>query len=331
MNKRIAIITDRYNPQINGVVTIVNNIEKEFIKSKIDYKIFSTYDCKNIDIPFYKQIQIGLNPWKLKKDFLSYSPDIVIIMTEATLGQYFKKLCVKNKIKFVTFYNTNFHLYVNKKIGNVILKFIRNFHKKSSRIYTVSESSKRFLESVGFENVAIFNVGVDSSVFRPKNNHPKTAFKRLTYVGRISREKNITAFLDLEENELYKKIVVGDGPLLETYKEKYPDVMFVGPVEHEKLGEIYNNTDVFVFPSKTDTLGMVMIESIACGTPVAAFPCSGPADVVVNGVNGFLNDDLNRAIELSLSIDRKKCAASAKKYSWKKSCKALIKDLELFS
>lgn len=326
---KIAIITDRYNPQINGVVTIVNNLEIEFKKMNIDYKIFSTYDCSFVNVPFYKQIQIAINPWVLKKEFKKYSPDVVIIMTESTLGQYFKKICLKNDIKFITFYNTNFHLYVHKILRNVILNLIKNFHKDSLEVYTVSNSSKIFLESLGIKNVSIFNVGVDRKIFKAAIVNKSTDRKYLMYVGRVSREKNIEDFLNLKLDYNHAKIIVGDGPLLEYFRKKYPDTMFTGEINHKNLAVFYNIADVLVFPSKTDTLGMVMIEAMACGTPIAAYDCDGPRDIVVNNVNGFMSDDLAFSIEKALLIDRKKCLEYSKKYTWGKSCKALIKDLHL--
>ena len=190
--------------------------------------------------------------------------------------------------------------------------FERWFHNAASVTFVNTPSHKKELEEIGIKNLALWSRGIDESIFFPTPSNRNNNY--YLYVGRVSKEKNLESFLSLELDK--KKVVVGDGPSLKSLKKKYPDVDFLGYKFGRELAEIYSNACVKVFPSRTDTFGIVMIEANACGTPVAGYPVTGPIDIVKNGVNGYLDEDLKHAIKQAQKIDRKSCIAYSKKYSW---------------
>ena len=191
-------------------------------------------------------------------------------------------------------------------------RFERWFHNAACVTLVNTPSHKKELEEIGIKKLALWSRGIDENIFSPTPSDRNNSY--YLYVGRVSKEKNLESFLSLELDK--KKVVVGDGPSLKSLKKKYPDVEFLGYKFGRELAEIYSNACVKVFPSRTDTFGIVMIEANACGTPVAGYPVTGPIDVVKNGVNGYLNKDLYQAIKQAQKVDPKSCIAYSKKYSW---------------
>ena len=191
-------------------------------------------------------------------------------------------------------------------------RFERWFHNAACVTFVNTPSHKKELEEIGIKKLALWSRGIDENIFFPTPNDSNNSY--YLYVGRVSKEKNLESFLSLELDK--KKVVVGDGPSLKSLKKKYPDVEFLGYKFGRELAEIYSNACVKVFPSRTDTFGIVIIEANACGTPVAGYPVTGPIDVVKNGENGYLNKDLHQAIKQAQKIDPKSCIAYSKKYSW---------------
>jgi glycosyltransferase involved in cell wall biosynthesis len=234
-----------------------------------------------------------------------------------------------HNIRHNTAYHTKFPEGLKKLFGipeKFTWTFVRWFHKHSGKVLTTTDSMVRELQAHGFKGEVIpWTRGVDRSVFEPslRENLPS---KYLLCVSRVSKEKNLEAFLELDYPG-YQKIMVGDGPMLETYKKKYPNVTFTGFKTGVDLARYYANAEVFVFPSKWETFGIVMIEAMACGTPVAAYPVQGPEDVVDEGVTGCLNDDLKQAVKDALMLDRQRVWEGSARWSWENAWKIFKNNL----
>ena len=311
---KILLVTDAWKPQVNGVVTTLENLVKK-LSINNDVKIIEPNSFVSVSIPFYKEIKLSLNVFKIKKIINDFHPDLVHIATEGPLGLYARKVCLVEKLKFSSSYHTNFPLYLKKMLGIPVQftnRFERWFHNAACVTFVNTPSHKKELEEIGIKKLALWSRGIDENIFFPTPNDSNNSY--YLYVGRVSKEKNLESFLSLELDK--KKVVVGDGPSLKSLKKKYPDVEFLGYKFGRELAEIYSNACVKVFPSRTDTFGIVIIEANACGTPVAGYPVTGPIDVVKNGENGYLNKDLHQAIKQAQKIDPKSCIAYSKKYSW---------------
>ena len=311
---KILLVSDAWKPQVNGVVTTLENLVKELSLNN-EVKIIEPNSFVSVPIPFYKEIKLSLNVFKIKKIIRDFRPDLIHIATEGPLGLYARKVCLGKKLNFSTSYHTNFPLYLKKMLGIPVQfthRFEKWFHNAANVTFVNTPSHKKELEEIGIKKLALWSRGIDESIFFPTPNEKNNSY--YLYVGRVSKEKNIESFLNLELDK--KKVVVGDGPNLKSLKKKYPDVEFLGYKFGKELAEIYSNACVKVFPSRTDTFGIVMIEANACGTPVAGYPVTGPIDVVKNGVNGYLDNDLKQAIEQAQKVDPKSCIAYSKKYSW---------------
>ena len=311
---KILLVTDAWKPQVNGVVTTLENLVRK-LSIKHDVKIIEPNNFVSVPIPFYKEIKLSLNVFKIKKIINDFRPDLIHIATEGPLGLYARKVCLMKKIKFSSSYHTNYPLYLKKILGIPVQftnRFERWFHNAACVTFVNTPSHKKELEEIGIKKLALWSRGIDENIFFPTPNDSNNSY--YLYVGRVSKEKNLESFLSLELDK--KKVVVGDGPSLKSLKKKYPDVEFLGYKFGRELAEIYSNACVKVFPSRTDTFGIVIIEANACGTPVAGYPVTGPIDVVKNGENGYLNKDLHQAIKQAQKIDPKLCIAYSKKYSW---------------
>jgi glycosyltransferase involved in cell wall biosynthesis len=229
-----------------------------------------------------------------------------------------RKYLSKHNIRYNTAYHTKFPEGLRALFGipeAITWPLVRWFHKHSGKVLTTTETMKRDLLSHGFkDNIISWTRGVDREIFNP-THRVKTTSKYILCVSRVSKEKNLEEFFELDYPG-YLKVMVGDGPMLETYKKKYPDVHFTGFKTGIDLARYYANAEVFVFPSKWETFGIVMIESMACGTPVAAFPCDGPKDVIEQGVTGFMNNSLSDAIDGCLQLNRKSIHKGSTKWSW---------------
>lgn len=333
---KILLITDAWHPQINGVVTTLSNLVKEAKKNGDKIYVYHPGRCKlRFSLPFYTEIKIGIpSPWAVKKLLKSQSWDHIHIATpEGSLGFSFANMCRKLNIKFSTSCHTKFPEFINAKWPLIKTewgwKWMRYIYRDSTRILTTTISMVDELRSYGFQQeIFPWTRGVDRSIFNPDNRTAMICSKPvLVCVSRISYEKNLDAFCSLVYNNA-TKIVVGDGPYLKELKSKYPDVIFVGKKSGKDLADYYRQADVFIFPSVSDTFGVVNIESIACGTPVAAFPVTGPIDIIEQGINGYLDNDLKVAIDKCLTLDRKQVHASSFKWSWE-NCYSQFKDILL--
>jgi glycosyltransferase involved in cell wall biosynthesis len=317
--KKILIVTDNLLDQINGVVTTYKNIEACALLDgyTIDYIHPGRYSY--IDCPKYNQVKLTI-PRALGPKIKEIDPDYIHIATEGPLGLWARVYLTKHNIRYNTAYHTKFPEGLKKilNIPEVISwSYVRWFHKHTGKILTTTNTMVNHLRNNGFEGEIIpWTRGVDRSIFNTEQRNRTDKTILLVCVSRVSKEKNLEEFFNLKFPNS-KKIMVGDGPMLEEYKKKYNDVEFVGFKTGNELAKYYANADVFVFPSQWETFGIVMIEAMACGTPVAAYPCTGPIDVVDQNITGYMANNLVTAIEQCLLLDRQIVYNGSMKWSWK--------------
>lgn len=320
---KILIATDAWKPQVNGVVTTLTKIQE--LSDEVCF--ITPEDFKTYSNPIYPEIRLAFpSQLEILELIEKHNPDFIHISTEGPIGAAVRRWCLKNEKKFTTSYHTKFPEFLQAffKIPTwATYWFFKRFHNAGNGLFVATESLAKDLQSKGFKNLIAWNRGVDLNQFKPVDRQEKTNI--LLYVGRVSKEKNINAFLDLDFPE-YKKVVVGDGPELKNLKIKYPDVFFLGTLTGEKLSRMYAHADCFVFPSKADTFGIVIVEALACGTPVAAYPVTGPIDILNNKV-GAMDNDLSKAVKVALNVNRKDCVEHAKKYSWKNVVNSFIENV----
>jgi glycosyltransferase involved in cell wall biosynthesis len=318
--KKILIITDNLHDQINGVVTTYSNIETY---ANLDGYEFSYVDPSNfihIDAPKYPEIKLSFVR-AIGKKIKKLQPDHIHIATEGPVGLAGRIWCNRKKIQYNTAYHTKFPESIKKLLGipeSITWRYVRWFHKHSGKVLTTTDTMVKELLDHKFKgNIISWTRGVDRDIFKPELRQGFPA-KYLLCVSRVSKEKNLEAFLELKYPG-YQKIMVGDGPMLETYKRQYPDVTFTGFKTGMDLAQYYANAEVFVFPSRWETFGIVMIEAMACGTPVAAYLCQGPEDVIDEGITGCMNADLKQAVTDCLFLPRHIVWEKSQRWSWEKS------------
>ena len=326
---RIAIVTDAWSPQVNGVVRTLQSVRRELEKIGHDVHVFSPDQFYSVPCPTYSEIKLALvTAEHLGAALTRVVPDAIHIATEGPLGFAARRWCKRNGLPFTTAYHTQFPDYVSKRTGlpaDWIWPLMRRFHAPSRAVLTATESIRRDLRAHGITNLAPWGRGVDLEAFSPEAP-PHPAYANLTgpimlYVGRIAVEKNIEAFL--KSGHPGSKVVVGDGPARTALERRYPDVVFLGALSGSELAGAYAGADVFVFPSKTDTFGLVMIEALASGVPVAAYLVPGPLDVV-NAEVACLDPDLDTAIAEALTRDRTACANYGGQFTWERSAREFL-------
>tara|TARA_R110002049_G_scaffold108467_5_gene256768 strand:+ start:59 stop:1111 length:1053 start_codon:yes stop_codon:yes gene_type:complete len=316
---RIVIITDAWEPQVNGVVRTLKQTHKHLIEIGHEVFLLTPDGHYTIPCPSYPSIPLSLFPGrKIARDLKTINADAVHIATEGPLGIAARRWCIKHKVKFTTSYHTQFPEYVRLRLPVPIswtYAWFRRFHNKAVHTLVPTESQKQRLELHGFNNVHVWGRGVDTSIFKPDNPQQIDLPRPITLnMGRVAIEKNIEAFLSLDLPG--SKVVVGDGPDFEMLKKKYPNVLFTGAKFGDELASWVAAADVFVFPSKTDTFGLVLLEALACGVPVAAYPVTGPKDVIEHGLVGYLDDDLKTAVINALQLNSIDCIKFAQQRSW---------------
>jgi glycosyltransferase involved in cell wall biosynthesis len=321
--KQLLIVTDAWEPQTNGVVTTLKSVIPHL--SHLGYEthvlhpgLFDTWP-----LPSYPEIRLARNPLKLGRMIRELRPDSVHIATEGPLGTMARWLLCRWLVPFTTSLHTKFPEYVNERIGvplSVGYRFIRWFHRPSAVTLCTTSSHKHELERWGLRNLVVWGRGVDTERFKPDPQRPVAPARaerpRLLYVGRVAVEKNIRAFLSLPIGA--EKVVVGDGPARAILEKQHPEATWLGYRHGNELVREYASSDVFVFPSRTDTFGLVMLEAMACGTPVAAYPVTGPRDIVINGENGCLHENLAEAVAGALRVQRSACRSYAETQDWRK-------------
>jgi glycosyltransferase involved in cell wall biosynthesis len=319
MTKKILIVTDNLPDQINGVVTTYKNIEACAIRDGYTVDYIDPSRFRHFDCPRYNEVKITI-PWQVGKKIEEINPDHIHIATEGTLGLWARAYLSKCGISHNTAYHTKFPEGLKTLFGIpewITWRFVRWFHKHSGKVLTTTETMVKDLKAHGFGGEVIpWTRGVDREIFNPSYRGETVAGKPiLVCVARVSKEKNLEQFFEMEYPGA-TKIMVGDGPMLETYKKQYPDVIFTGFKTGAALAEYYANADVFVFPSRWETFGIVMIEAMACGTPVAAFPCDGPKDVIDDGITGYMDENLVDAVFMCMQLDREKVLEGSQRWTW---------------
>jgi len=313
---KLLLITDAWEPQTNGVVTTLKQVGGELEHLGLDVCVAHPGLFNTIPMPSYPEIRIAINPWRIGRLIMSQCPDTIHIATEGPLGIAARRFLARRSIPFSTSLHTKFPEYVAARTGlspSIGYAFLRWFHEPSTATLVTTTSHRRELETWGLEHLVVWGRGVDTRQFAPRPRPPH-ARTRLLYVGRVALEKNLAAFLNLACDAT--KIVVGDGPARAGLQARHPEVEWAGYRYGTELADYYASADVFVFPSLTDTFGLVMLEAMACGTPVAAYPVTGPIDIVVEGVNGALDADLGSAIRRAMRIDRTQCRYFALQNGW---------------
>ena len=321
MTKTILIVTDNLPEQINGVVTTYKNIEACAILDNYRVVYIDPGRFRHVDCPGYNEVKITLTRKStVGKIFEEINPDHIHIATEGPLGLCARQYLDQHNYRYNTAYHTKFPEGIRKLFGipeALTWPLVRWFHKHSGKVLTTTDSMVAELQAHGFDGeVVSWTRGVDRGIFKP-DLRVETVSKYLLCVSRVSKEKNLEKFFELDYPG-YLKIMVGDGPMLETYQKQYPDVHFTGYKTGIDLARYYANAEVFVFPSKWETFGIVMIEAMACGTPVAAYPVQGPLDVVDQAVTGFVNEDLKSAVDGCLQLNRDSVYRGSLRWSWER-------------
>ncbi len=317
---RIVLVSDAWEPQINGVVTTLKRTCEELTALGHTVDVIGPDRFRTLPCPGYRSIRLALLPGRQLARLLDgLTPDAIHIATEGPLGQAARRYCLNRGLDFTTAYHTQFPEYLALRTpipARWTYAAVRRFHAPAARTMVATASQQALLQEHGFEHLVRWSRGVDTALFRPQDKNFLLAPRPIAmYVGRVAVEKNLDAFLALDLPG--SKFVVGDGPALASLRERYPTVRFTGFKHGEELAQHLAAADVFVFPSRTDTFGLVLLEAMACGVPVAAFPVTGPRDVILPGVTGILHEDLGRAALEALRLDPAACVAHAKAYSWR--------------
>ena len=332
---RVALATDAWTPQVNGVVrTLTETVDRLRLRGNMVETItpdqFRTMAC-----PGYGEIRLAIAPrFNVHRRLRAFAPDIVHIATEGPIGWCARSWCLANDIPFTSAFHTRFPDYAALRTGlspDFFWPIMRRFHGPSRAVLASTHSLMQELADRGIAGTQLWTRGIDVALFRPDGApHPLMADLPkpiMLSVGRVAIEKNLESFLACPVEGT--KVIVGDGPALPMLRQSYPDAIFLGMLEGEALASAYRAADLFVFPSRTDTFGLVMIEALACGVPVAAYPVKGPLDVLGSNGRGLndhldqpvaaLDEDLARAISGALMVNRNKAAIFGKSFDWETS------------
>ena len=316
---RILMVTDAWRPQVNGVVHTLERLTETLKTLGVEVTFLTPNLFPTLPMPTYPDIRLALTtPRRVRKLIEESQANHVHIVTEGPLGLMARRYCLARKQPFTTSYHTRFPEYVTARLPipeDWTYGWLKSFHNSGQGTMVATPSLARDLEARGFNKLQPWTRGVDIDHFTP-DKRGELDFPRPIFlcVGRVAVEKNLGAFLDLDLPG--SKVIVGEGPEFEKLKAKYPDAHFLGHRPNNELARIYASADVFVFPSRTDTFGNVIIEALASGTPVAGFPVTGPVDIVGDGVGGIVSEDLRQAALAALEIDRAAARARAMRYTW---------------
>jgi glycosyltransferase involved in cell wall biosynthesis len=330
----LALVTDAWLPQVNGVTTTLKRCVELARDMGHQVRVIHPAEYRTIPCPRYPHICLALWPGRrLVESLDSFAPTAIHVATEGPLGIAARRYCRRRGLPFTTAFHTKFHHYLKVYAGipvTLTLAGLRRFHGAATRTFVPTASVRRELSSHGFTDLVQWTRGVDADLFRPDYpplyDLPRPIF---LYAGRVASEKNIEAFLDAELPG--SKVVVGDGPARPSLERRHPAVHWAGFRFGEDLARHYADADVFVFPSRTDTFGVVMLEANASGLPVAAFPVPGPNDVIVQGQTGVLDEDLSRACLAAAELDGGDCRRYALDFTWQRCAEILLDNLEVFS
>lgn len=340
---RILIISDAWEPQVNGVVRTYQHLMREWRAMGHEVRVIGPAEFTALSMPGYPEIRLALWPGrKLARLIAQFNPDIIHIAVEGPLGWAARRYCLRHGIAFSTSFHTNFPAYIALRaprafrpmLERVALAMLRRFHDRADRVFVATRSFEALLCNWGFRApFARLSRGVDTTLFFPAPEKPKPSkvdAPTLLYVGRIAPEKSLKTFLSLDEQALgrHRKVIVGDGPALGELQRAFPDAEFCGKLEGNALAEAYRRADVFVFPSRTDTFGIVLIEALASGLPIAAHDAPGPRDIVTDPSLGALDDDLACAIRRARHAPGGRAARAAHvkaTYDWHSVAQAFLR------
>ncbi len=318
---KVMIVTDAWSPQVNGVVRTLTTTRREMEAMGHQVEILSPLEFRTLPCPTYPDIRLSVWPGKkVDQRIRDYAPQALHIATEGPLGIAARRYARKHNLPFTTAYHTRFPEYVHARTGIPLAwtyRFLRWFHGPAHAVMAPTPAVKTDLESFGFDNVVLWSRGVDLDVFHIQTSHRLDSEHPIfLYVGRVAIEKNVEDFLKLDLPG--SKWIVGDGPALAALRAKYPQAHYLGVLKQPELAEVYAAADVFVFPSKTDTFGLVLLEAMACGLPIAAYPVTGPIDVLgATSTAGVMHADLRVACMAALKLDRAHARAHAERFSWR--------------
>lgn len=317
---RIALVTDAWSPQVNGVVRTLSTVVAELMQAGHEVFTIHPQRFRTLPCPTEPDVRLALatagSVGRLLQDF---RPHALHLATEGPLGFAARRYCQRRGIPFTSSYCTHFPHYLQLRLGvpaALSYPVIRRFHRPSAAVLVTTQTLLRDLSARGIGNLKLWSRGVDTTLFRPRGDTlalgPRPV---MLYVGRVAVEKNVRAFLGLALPGT--KVVVGDGPQLPALRRAHPEVHFAGRHHGEPLARYYASADVFVFPSRTDTFGLVLLEALASGVPVAAYPVPGPNDVVGNAPHvGCLHEDLAQAVRGALTRSRRDARDFALRHSW---------------
>ncbi len=329
---RILIATDAWDPQVNGVVRTLKATVRELEARGHAVRFITPDGFTTVPMPTYPEVRLALFAKARIADVIStFMPDAIHIATEGPIGLGARQVCVERGLPFTTSFHTRFPEYIEARIAlpsSWTYGLVRWFHQAASRTMVATTSLEHELRGRGFTNLCAWSRGVDTSLFKPGAKSLFDLPRPISlYVGRVAVEKNIDAFLALDLPGT--KVVVGDGPQLAELRARFPGVHFAGARFGQDLAAHYAASDVFVFPSRTDTFGLVMLEALACGVPVAAFPVQGPRDVLERGAGaGVLDECLKSAVERALTLSPQRCRQYALQYSWGACTNQFLDNLE---
>ena len=334
---RIMLVTDAWEPQVNGVVRTLSRVVAECRQMGHEVDVIAPSDgFRTVPLPTYPEIKLAFGARReVERRFRAFEPEAIHIATEGTLGWTARAICRKWKLPFTTSYHTRFPEYVHARIPLIPLKagyqYMRAFHNAGGRLMVATQTMRDDLAKRGFKNITPWARGVDVELFTPERRGqdggvyqdlPRPIFLN---VGRVAVEKNISAFLELDLPG--SKVVVGDGPQMAELARKHKDAHFLGSKFGDELARCFADADVFVFPSVTDTFGLVILEAMATGTPVAAYPAPGPRDIIPGSGAGAVSEDLREAALACLDLDRATCRAYAETFSWRACAEEFVRNL----
>jgi glycosyltransferase involved in cell wall biosynthesis len=325
MTKTILVVTDNVPGQVNGVVQTFKNLEDHAGRDGYSVVYCDPGQFPNIACPGYPEVKLAW-PNGISKKIKALQPDYIHIATEGPVGLFARWWCERNRIPYNTSYHTDFPKFLHTMYRipeSLTYWYLRWFHKNSHRVLVTTRTIQQDLNRRGFKNLLVWTRGVsrDLTASQERCNRKRPM---LLNVGRVSAEKGLDVLAEIDPNA-YTLVIVGDGPYMRRAKEILPTAEFVGYKHGQELVDYYHQADVFVFPSQADTFGLVIIEAMAQGTPVASFPVQGPVDIIEQGVNGYMDWDLELAVRQCLTLDRAQVKESSKHWTWEE-CWRIFRD-----
>ena len=327
---KLLLATDAWFPQVNGVVRTLSRVRDELSAAGIAVEVVAPDDFRSLPCPTYPEIRLAIAPGRgIAARIEAFAPDAIHIATEGPIGQATRNLCRRRGLAFSTSFHTRCPEYVQARLGipaGLGYALLRRFHRPAGAVMVATPSLRTELQRRGFANVVQWSRGVETTLFRPQRGGlGDLARPVFAYVGRVAVEKNLPAFLALDLPG--SKVIIGDGPQRHALERRYPATHFLGTLHGEALAAALADADVFVFPSRTDTFGLVLLEALACGVPVAAYPVTGPIDVVNDPRVATLDEDLGKAALSALGLSREACREFAMGHTWARTAQQFLDHL----